>query len=198
MIRVVGPRSRLHPSAQAIVDEPDPTTALALASRLATAPPPDWDPEQWATIAAAANGRAATDPRWLEVKVLACENQTWDTAPIDALWGRARLIAALGADDSDAFRSMSVFVERVETFVGADVADAVLASYQAAHSVIVSAPQGSPEWTTARDTFLRGRRLRELGKILRAVVEAGIVLPAHLLPWTSLADVREEEFPLRG
>jgi hypothetical protein len=195
---VTSPTSRLHPSTQAIAHEPDPTTALGLASRLATAPPPDWAPEQWATIAAAANARAATDPRWFKVKVLACENDISDRGPIDALWGRAQLIAALGVDASDTFCSMSVFVERVENVVGADTPEAVLASYQAARSAIFSAPRDSPASMTARDAFLRGRRLRELGIILLVVVEAGNVLPAHLHQWTTLAGVREEDFPLGG
>ena len=187
---------RLHPATRAIANDPDPTTALTLASRLVITPPPDWDSREWATIAATANAWASTDPRWLKVKVLACENEVSDTAPTDALWGRARLIAALGGDDSDAFCSLSVFVERAENVVRTDTPDAALASYQAARSTIFSAQHGSPEWLTARDAFLRCRRLRELARILLAVVEAGNVLPAHLHQWISWVDLREEDWPI--
>jgi hypothetical protein len=187
---------RLHPATLAITDGPYPDVALALAGALATDPPPDWDPREWLSIAAAANAKSSADPLWLKVKVVACENETTSTAPTDALWARARLIAVLGRDDADPFRSLVTFLERVESFVRADTPEAALTSYRSARATILSAEQSSPGWLAARDTFIRCRRLREFARILRAVVQTGEPLPPHLQRWTSWADLKEEELSL--
>jgi hypothetical protein len=188
---------RLHAATRAITDGPDPNVALALADELAADPPGDWDSSEWASIAAAANAKASSDPLWLKVKVLACENERSSTAPTDALWARARLIGALGRDDADAFRSMTTFVERAERFVLTDTPEAALRSYASARATIFSAEQSSSEWLAARETFVRCRRLREFAKVLLALVEMGHPLPAHIQLWTSWANLREEELSTR-
>jgi hypothetical protein len=194
----MGAMDRLHPATRGIVDEFDPTVALALARRLATDPPPDWDSREWLTIAAAANARASTDPLWLKVKVLACENDTSSTAPTDALWARVRLIAALGNDNADPSHSLDMFIDRAEDLVQDYTPDTALASYQAAHAIICSTETGTPAWLAARDTFVRCRRLREVAKVLVAVVDAGAPLPLHLQQWTSWAHLREEDFAIEA
>jgi hypothetical protein len=187
---------RLHPATRAITDASDPNVAYALADKLAANPPRGWDSREWASIAAAANACAKSDPLWLKVKVLACENETSSTAPTDALWARARLIAALGRDDADAFRSLPTFVERAENFVRADTPEAALTSYASARATIFSAEQSSSEWLAARETFVRCRRLREFANVLTALVEAGHSLPPHLQRWISWANLREEELSI--
>jgi len=187
---------RLHPATRAITDGLDPNLALALARVLATDPPLDWEAREWLSVAAAAEAKASDQPLWLKVKVVACENQTTAMAPINALWARARLMAALGRDDADVFCSLAVFLECAEKFVRADTPDAALASYRAARATILSAEQSSPEWAAARDTFNRCRRLREFAKIVRAVVQDGAQLPQHLQQWMSWADLKEDELSL--
>ena len=187
---------RLHPATRAITDGPDPDAALALARSLATGPPPDWESREWMSIAAAANAKATQNPLWLKVKALACENEMSSTALIDALWARARLIAILGNDRADAFRSLAVFVERAEHVVQSDTPEAALTLYRSAQATVFSAEQSSPAWLAARDTFVRCRRLREFAKVLLYLAQAGVALPAHLQPWISWAQLREEELPI--
>jgi hypothetical protein len=184
---------RLHPATRGIVDEPEATAALFLARRLSASPPADWDPREWATIAAAAGSRMGTDPRWLKVKILALESELSDTAATDALRTRARLIALVGDDDSDAFCSLATFIERAQALVGTDTPETALASYVAARPLLFRSEQGSPSWLDARQAFIRCRRLRELGKILLGVVEDGRAVPEHLALWTSWAHLREED-----
>ena len=187
---------RLHPATRAVAGETDPDVAFSLAVRLTTEPPKDWDPREWSSIAAAANASASADPRWFKVKALACEHDTSSTRATDALWARARLILALGADNADEFRSVSAFVARAEALVNSDTPDAALEVYKTAHTTIFTVEQGTSAWLAARDAFLRCRRLREVAKIVTAMTDAGHALPMQLKQWRSWALLREEDFPL--
>jgi hypothetical protein len=187
---------RLHPATRAIADATDPDVAFALAIRLITEPPSDWDPREWSSIGAAANASASADPRWFKVKALACEHDNSSTGATDALWARAHLILALGADNADDFRSMSAFVARAQALVNSDTPDAALEAYKAAHTTIFTVEQGTSAWLAARDAFLRCRRLREFAEIVAAMTDAGHALPTQLKQWRTWALLREEDFPV--
>jgi hypothetical protein len=185
---------RLHPATRAVIEADAPDTGLAHARTLATSAPPGWDQREWLTIASALS--TAEDPRWLAVKAFAHEQQADSTAAVMGLWARARLIAALGADPSDEFRSLSAFTERAEAFVAQDVPDAALEAYTSARSTIFTVAQGEPAWLRARDTFLRCRALRDFARAVLALGEEQERLPPNLQQWKAWAHLREEDSPL--
>lgn len=186
---------RLHHATRAIASASQPAEALALALALANDPPSDWNPREWLTIAEAVEARSHAEPQWLAIRVVAYEHLDAPRAPVDALRTRAQLIAALGDDPTDPFRSSSLFVERADAFVGADTPREALACYQASRATIFRVPQGEPAWLEARDVFLRSRRLRDFARALAILVRAEIPIPARLRSWVEWAGLREEEFP---
>jgi hypothetical protein len=182
----------LHPATRAIISASDPERALQLARELATHPPDDWSSRDWETIAASGTmGRA--DARWHAVAAFAREFLDYDSAAVDALRSRAWLIATLGPDATDPFRSLQAFVDGAARVLGAETPDAARGAYANARRAIVTVPRDSPEWLAARDTFLRCRRLRELARVFQILRDASIEVPAQLEQWKGWEDLREEE-----
>lgn len=179
----------LQPEIRQIIDSPTVEVALERASA-ATAPDVLTE-KAWLTVAAAANSAAIRDSRWLALCIFAHERRLADVAVIDAFMKRAQLLVAYGADEHDRFRDPAVLFDGVRRFIGGDSSQASLESFQRAMDVVFHADRKSTEWADARIQFIRGRRLRDVGRALRSVADAGIVIPADLAEWLVWAEVRE-------
>lgn len=181
--------STLQLDIRQIIDSPTVEVALERAS-VATAS--DVLTEKgWLTVAAAANSAAIRDSRWLALCIFAHERRSADVAVIDALMKRARILVDCGADQHDRFRDPAVFFDGVRRFIGGDSSQASLETFQRAMDVVFHADRKSTEWADARFQFIRGRRLRDIGRSLRSVADAGIVVPTDLQEWLVWAEVRE-------
>jgi hypothetical protein len=181
----------MHPEVRPIVESASVETALELARAAAAKASPLWNDAGWLTVAAAANSAAITDPTWLALCIFAHEQRSADVAVIDALAKRARFITEAGPAPQDPFRDPAVFFEGVRRYVGNDSAPAAVQAFQAAMDVVFTAERESPEWSAARLQFMRGRRLRDLGGMLRCVAEAGVPIPDDLAPWLAWATLQE-------
>ncbi|HEX2875046.1 MAG TPA: hypothetical protein VHP33_27535 [Polyangiaceae bacterium] len=179
----------LHPEIRQVIDSPTVEVALERAS--AATASAVWTEKAWLTVAAAANSAAIRDSRWLALCIFAHERRLADVAVIDALMKRAQLLALYGADEHDRFRAPTVFFDGVRRFIGGDSSQTSLETFQRAMDVVFHADRKSTEWADARIQFIRGRRLRDIGRALRSVAEAGIVIPTDLAEWLVWAEVRE-------
>lgn len=179
----------LHPDIRQIIDSPTVEVALQRAS--ASTPSDVWTERAWLTVAAAANSSAISDARWLALCIFAHERRLADVAVIDALVKRARILVDCGPDEHDRFRDPAVFFDGARRFIGGDSSQASLDAFQRAMDLVFHADRKSTEWAAARIQFIRGRRLRDIGRSLRSVADAGIVVPTDLEEWLVWADVRE-------
>jgi hypothetical protein len=182
--------SALHPEIREVIHCRTAEAALQLASIVST-PSAVWTDEAWLTVAACANSAAISDSSWLAVCILAHEKRSADVAVIDALLTRARFLVVSGPDERDRFRDPATFFEGLRRFIDGDVAQAALQAFQRAMSLVFTADRGSTDWADARLQFIRGRRLRDIGRALRAVADRGIAIPTDLAEWLAWADVRE-------
>lgn len=182
--------STLHPEIRQIIQSPNADAALQLAS-MAPTPSAVWTDQAWLTVAAGANSAAISDSSWLAVCIFAHERRSADVAVVDALLKRARFLVVSGPDEHDRFRDPAVFFEGVRRFFGRDQSQAALQTFQRAINLVFSADRKSTEWADARIQFIRGRRLRDIGRALRSVAHRGVVVPADLVDWLTWADVRE-------
>lgn len=123
--------------------------------------------------------------------IFAHERRSAAVAAIDALTKRACFIATSGAAEHDPFRNPHTFFAGVRRFIGVESSQAALETFQGAMNVVFSADRKSPEWSRARDQFIRSRRLRDIGKALRSVAERGEVIPDDLVEWLTWATLRE-------
>lgn len=180
----------LHPEIRQVVLSSTVEAALQLVS-VATTPSAAWTDQAWLTVAAAANSAAISDPKWLAVCIFAHEKRSADVAVIDALMKRARLLAVSGPDEHDPFRDPAIFFEGVRRFIAGDASQAALRTFQHAIDLVFNADRQSTEWAHARLQFIRGRRLRDIGRALRTVADREISVPMDLAEWLSWADVRE-------
>lgn len=179
----------LHPDIRQVIDSP--TVEVALERANAATASDVWTEQAWLTVAAAANSAAIRDSRWLALCIFAHERRLADVAVIDALMKRAQLLVAYGADQHDRFRDPTVFFDGVRRFIAGASSQAGLEAFQRAMDVVFHADRKSTEWADARIQFIRGRRLRDLGRSLRLVADAGIVVPTDLQEWLVWAEVRE-------
>jgi hypothetical protein len=172
--------SSLHPDIRQVIDSP--TVEIALQRASSAIPSAVWTEQAWLTVAAAANSAAITDSRWLALCVFAHERRLAGVAVIDALMKRAQLLVEYGAAEHDRFRDPAVC---------GDSSQASLETFQRAMDVVFHTDRKSTEWADARIQFIRGRRLRDIGRSLRSVADAGIVVPTDLQEWLVWAEVRE-------
>ena len=181
--------SSLHPFIRDILDSASPGEGLEAARSAAAAGPEVFDDAAWLTIAAGANSAAIADPRWLALCIFAHEQRS--SATVDALVKRAHLIVMCGPAVDDPFCDPQAFFDGVHRFLDGASSEQALEMFQSAMDVVFTAVQTSPEWSIARDRFLRSRRFREIGQALRAVADSGVVVPNDLIPWLEWANVRE-------
>jgi hypothetical protein len=183
----------LHTEIRQVIQSPTAETALQLASAAASAPSAAWTEQAWLTVAARANSAAISDSRWLAVCIFAHERRSAVVSAVDALLKRARFLVVSGADERDEFRDPATFFEGVRRFIGADSSQGALLTFQRAMHLVFTADRKSKEWSDARLQFIRGRRLRDIGRALRSVADLGIVVPADLAEWLTWATVREAD-----
>lgn len=183
--------SELHHEIRHVIRSPTAEEALRLARVAASTPSAIWNDQAWLTVAAGANSAAISDSRWLALCIFAHEKRTAEVAIVDALLKRARFLVVCGPDENDPFRDPGVFFAVVRRFIGGDSSHAALRTFQHAMDLVFSAERDSTEWVDARLQFMRGRRLRDIGRALRAVSERAIVVPTDLAEWCTWADIRE-------
>lgn len=181
----------LHPEIRQVIQSATAEAALQLANAAASAPSAIWTEQAWLTVAAAANSAAISDSRWLALCIFAHEKRAAGVAVLDALSKRARFLVVCGPVERDRFRDPAIFFEGVRRFIAGDSAPAALRTFQLATDRVFSADRDSTEWFDARLQFMRGRRLRDIGRALRSVADAGLAVPADLAEWLTWADVRE-------
>lgn len=164
----------------------------------AATPSAIWTDQAWLTVAAGANSAAISDARWLAVCIFAHEKRSTDVAVVDALIKRARFLVVAGPDESDHFRNPAVLFDGVRRFIAGDSSRAALREFQRAMDLVFTADRSSTEWADARLRFIRGRRLRDIGRALRSVADRGIVVPTDLGEWLVSAEVREVDGKVVG
>lgn len=179
----------MHPDIRQLIDSPTVEVALERASAATSSAV--WTERAWLTVAAAANSSAIADSRWLALCIFAHEQRSAGVAAIDALTKRARILVDCGSDERDRFRDPAVLFDGVRRFIGGDSSQASLETFQRAMDVVFHADRKSTEWADARIQFIRGRRLRDLGRALRSVADAGIAVPSDLNEWLVWAEIRE-------
>lgn len=183
--------SSLHPEVREVIRNPSAEAALQLANVAASTHSSVWTDQAWLTVAAGANSAAASDLRWLALCIFAHERRSDDVAVVDALVKRARFLVVAGSDENDQFRDPAIFFDGVRRFIGGDSSQAALRAFQRAVDLVFNADRDSTEWAEARLQFIRGRRLRDIGRALRSVADEAIVVPTDLTEWLAWADVRE-------
>jgi hypothetical protein len=164
--------------------------AMRLAEAASVAGSSAFTDAAWLRVASYANSRAMSDPAWFVLCIFAHDERKAEVAVVDALVKRARAIVAQGPAD-DAYRDPERFFSGVRAFIAGDSSAAALEAFQGAMNVVFRADRRSPEWAKARLCFIRSRRLRELGRALRAVADRGVVVPPELAEWLVWADVNE-------
>jgi hypothetical protein len=164
--------------------------AMRLAEGAGAGASSGWTDAAWLTVASYASSRAASEPAWFALCIFAHDKRKAEVAIVDALVKRARAIVEQGPAD-EPYRDPERFFSGVRGFVAGDSSAAALETFQLAMNVVFTADRHSPEWAKARLQFIRSRRLRELGKALRAVADRGVVVPGDLTEWLVWADVNE-------
>ena len=183
--------SDLHPEIREVIQSPTVEVALRLAQVAASTPSAIWTDQAWLTVATGANSAAISDSPWLALCIFAHERRAAEVAVVDALLKRARFLVVCGPDNNDPFRDPEVFFAGVRCFIGSDSSKAALQTFQRAMGLVFSADRASGEWADARLQFIRGRRLRDIGRALRSVSDQAIIVPTDLTDWLTWADVRE-------
>jgi hypothetical protein len=181
----------LHPKIRQVIQSATADAALQLANAAASAPSAVWTEQAWLMVAAGANSAAISDSRWLALCIFAHEKRSASVAVVDALLKRARFLVVCGPDEQDQFRDPAIFFDGLRRFIGGESSQAARQTFQRAMTLVFGADRNSTEWSDARLQFIRGRRLRDLGRALRSVADQGIVVPTDLAEWLSWADIRE-------